>query len=89
MIYKIKNENLTIQKLHFLEYILLVSNCASKTLLFRFRAGSLAADTNGGGWILGEVNDELLRDLFLAFIWYWKEKYYYHKYFKFFILTSR
>lgn len=48
--------------------VLFVSNCASNTLLFRFRAGSLAADTNGGGCILGAVSDELLRDLLLAFI---------------------
>jgi len=45
-----------------------VSKCASSTLLFRFKAGSLTADTNGGGCILGAVKEELLRDLFLPFI---------------------
>lgn len=50
------------------KYVLFVSKCASKTLLFRFRAGSLTADTNGGGCILGAPKDELLRDRFLPFI---------------------
>lgn len=50
-----------------------MSKCASKTLLFKFRAGSLTADTSGGGCILGAARDELLRDLFLPFIWYYKK----------------
>lgn len=51
-----------------MEYILFVSKCASKAWLFKFRAGSLTADTRGGGCILGAVKEELLRDLFLPFI---------------------
>lgn len=52
------------------KYILFVSKCASKRLPLIFRAGSLAADTNGAGCILGVAREELLRDLFLPFIWY-------------------